>query len=152
MNDVEKMFLGGYRSIHTVKMIFGLYQWNSSPWGKEAHLLHHITSPTIYDKHAQIKICKNINMKTDITLSSCRCVEKQSRNVHVTCITIADKWTMLKKSVLGAYSITCIAKNICGAFQWNVFLLEFICHAISLHPWPMLGISVVCKFIINNIS
>ena len=68
INDVEKMLLGGHRSIHTAKMIFGPYQSNSSPWGKGAHLPCHITSPTIYEKHVQTKICENINMKTDIAL------------------------------------------------------------------------------------
>ena len=37
------------------------------------------------------KICANINMQTDIAISSCRYVEKQCRNVQFTWLTIADK-------------------------------------------------------------
>ena len=36
------------------------------PWGKEPHLSCHITSPTICKKHVQTKICKDMNIKTDI--------------------------------------------------------------------------------------
>ena len=49
--------------------------------------LHPLSMRNMYRQ----RICENINMKTDIALSSCRCVEKQSRNVHFTCLTIAEK-------------------------------------------------------------
>ena len=42
--------------------------------GKGSHLPCHITLPTICKKHMQTKICKDMNIKTDIALSSCRCV------------------------------------------------------------------------------
>ena len=43
-------------------------------------------------------------------------------------------------------------KNICWAFQWNAFLMGFICHAMSLHPGSMPRIAVVSNCMINNIS
>ena len=55
IHDVEKMFLGRYRSIHTAKMIFGPYQWNTFQWGKGHHLPCHITSHTICKKHMHTK-------------------------------------------------------------------------------------------------
>ena len=63
------------------KRIFEPYQCNASPWQKGAHLACHITTPMIDEKHTQTKICANINMQTDIAISSCRYVEKQCRNV-----------------------------------------------------------------------
>ena len=58
IHDVEKMFWGRYRSIHTAKMIFGPYQLNASPREKGHHLPCHITSPTICKKHDDKKDVK----------------------------------------------------------------------------------------------
>ena len=55
-------------------------------------------------------------MKTDIALSCCKCVEKQSGNVHFTWHAIADKLTMLKKVYLGHRALHVLQKYF-GAFQ-----------------------------------
>ena len=92
MNDVEKMFMGGYRGIHTVKKHFLDYITESPPHGGKELICHAISlQPLSMRNIHRPKICKNFNMKTDIALSNCRCVEKQLRNVHFTCLTIADK-------------------------------------------------------------
>ena len=49
----EKMFWGNTEVYILQKMIFEPYQWNASPLGKGAHLVYHITTPTIDEKHTQ---------------------------------------------------------------------------------------------------
>ena len=44
----------GDRELNVLKKYFGTFQLNSF-WG--AHLPCHVTSPTIYSKHSQTKIC-----------------------------------------------------------------------------------------------
>ena len=77
INDVEKMFLGGYTSIHTAKTDFWTTSMKCLPMG-EGELIWHAISLhplSVRNMHRQ-KICENINMKTDIALSICRCVIK----------------------------------------------------------------------------
>ena len=72
------------------------------PHGGRELICHAVSLHPLSMRNMHRQKSENIKMKIEIAISSCRCVEKQSRNVHFTCITIADKWTMLQKSVLEA--------------------------------------------------
>ena len=131
---ILKKCFGGIQKYTYCKKLFLDYINEIPPHGGRELICHAISLHPLSMKnmHRQ-KICKNINMKTDIALPSCRCVEKQSRNVHFTCLTIADKWTMLKKFVLGVYSITCTAKK----YLWSISMkclphgVHLPCHVTS---------------------
>ena len=75
INDVENCFGAGYRSICTAKKQFLDHINEITPHGGRELIYHAISLHPLSMRniHRQ-KICENINMKTDIALSSCRCV------------------------------------------------------------------------------
>ena len=140
-----KKCFGGHTSIHTSKNDF----WTIS---MEAHLQCHITSPTIYEKHAQIQNIWKYQYEdrySPLKLQICiKTIKKCTFHMPQNC------WQMnyVEKICIGDTEHYMYCKNICGASQWNAFLMRFICPTMSLHPWSMPSIAVVSKFIINNIS
>ena len=74
IHDVEKMFLGRYRNIHMEKIIFDHIHEIPPNKGRDiiCHaILHH---PLSVRNICRQKRCEDKNIKTDIVLSSCRCV------------------------------------------------------------------------------
>ena len=74
INDVEKMFLGGYTSIHTAKNDFWTMNKISSHGEGNSSAIPYHPHPLSLRNVCRQKICENINMKTDIPLSCCRCI------------------------------------------------------------------------------
>ena len=74
INDVEKMFWGDTQIYILQKLILDHINEMSSYGGRE--LICHAISlhPLSMRNMCRQKICENINMKTDIALSICRCV------------------------------------------------------------------------------
>ena len=68
INDVEKMFWGDTQVYILQKMIFGHINEMSSHWRREP-IFHAISLYQLSMRNmCRQRICKNINMKTDIAL------------------------------------------------------------------------------------
>ena len=147
---LKKCFLGIHKYAYCKKW-FWTISMKCLPMGKGSSyaMLYH--SPSIYEKHADKNMWKYQyeDRYSSLKLQMCiKTIKKYTFHMPHNC------WQMnyVDKICIGDIE----HYMYCKKYFWNISMKclphGFICHAMSLHPWSMPSISVVSKFIINNIS